>query len=288
MIDQITLSQFVAEIETTFANYTDSNDLDRISIKGWVIDRLRMFGTNICDFREHIVGIKGSKALLPENFKSLKMALKLNVNQLPNSQENSKEIPYKRYITHDVVWDAISQEYIKDNCKSQEVVEKLIIHKESISKYMDLVPLSLTKGIQKNSLDVECYNLHPSIRDAYTHQISITNRTINTNFKDGVIYIQYNSLPSDEDGEIVIPIITTGHIKEYIENYVKIKIAENLLLNNKNPTGMAQILPMWMQQDSKFYLQAKSEANWHGLQDGWQKKIHIKNRQNQNRYNLPK
>jgi hypothetical protein len=53
----------------------------------------------------------------------------------------------------------------------------------------------------------------------------------NTNFKKGLIYIKYNSLPSDENGEITIPIITTGDILRYITNYVKIQIAENLILN---------------------------------------------------------
>lgn len=282
------MSEFIAEIETTFQNYADSNDLDRISIKGWVIDRLRMFGKNICDYRETIIGVRGSKALLPENFKSLIMALKLDVTDSSTPQERYKEIPYKRYISHDVTWDSISQEYIKDNCKSQEIVEKLIVERQDITKYINLTPLSLVKGIQKNTLDVDCYNLHPSIRNAYSNQINITNRTINANFKEGVLYLQYNSLPSDEDGEIIIPIITTGHIKEYIENYVKIKIAENLILNNKNPTGVAQLLPMWIGQDSKFYLQAKSESNWSGLNNtNWQKEVYLKNRQNQNRYNLP-
>lgn len=283
------MSEFIAEMETTFQNYADSNDLDRISIKGWVIDRLRMFGKNICDYRETIIGVKGSKALLPENFKSLIMALKLDVTDSSTPQERYKEIPYKRYISHDVTWDSISQEYIKDNCKSQEIVEKLIVERQDITKYSNLTPLSLVKGIQKNTLDVDCYNLHPSIRNAYSNQINITNRTINANFKEGVLYLQYNSLPSDEDGEIIIPIITTGHIKEYIENYVKIKIAENLILNNKNPTGVAQLIPMWIGQDNKFYLQAKSESNWSGLNNtNWQKEVYLKNRQNQNRYNLPK
>lgn len=287
-MDSITLENFIAEIETTFQNYTDSNDLDRISIKGWVIDRLRMFGKNICDTRETVVGIKGSKALLPENFKSLILALQINPNYNSNTQDRFKEIPFKKYITHDVTWDSISHEYIKDNCQSQEVVEKLLIDREPISRYLEVTPLSLIKGIQKNTLDVDCYNLHPSIRNNYSHQINITNRALNTNFKEGLVYMKYNSLPSDEDNEIVIPIITTGHIKEYIENYVCIKIATNLILNNKNPTGVAQLLPMWMQQNGKLELEARSESNWSGMKLGWQQEVYKKNRENQNRYNLPK
>jgi hypothetical protein len=287
-METITIAEFLAEIETIFANYTDSNDLDRISIKGWVIDRLRMFGKNICDYREMVVGVKNSRALLPENFKSLSLALKIDTEFLKNNLERYKEIPIKKYITHDVVWDSLSQSYIKDNCQSQEVIESLIIDRQPIETFTRISPLSLTKGIQKSTLDIDCYNLHPSIRNSYEHQINITNRTINTNFKTGLIYLAYNSLPSDEEGEIVIPIISTGHLKEYIENYVKIKIAENLILNNRNPQGAGQLLPMWRADDNKFFIQAKSETNWGGLDKNWQKRIQQKKIENINRFNLPR
>lgn len=283
----ITLEELLAEVETIFANYSESNDLDRISIKGWVIDKLRSFGKNICDQREMVVGIENSRALLPENFKSLVLALKIE-GEIEQGESGYREVPFKTYITNDVQWDAISQTYIKNNCQSQLIVENLIVHNHPIEQYMHVAPLSLTKGIQKNTLDTNCYNLHPSIRNAYPHEINITNRTINTNFKKGLIYLQYNSLPSDEEGEIVIPIITTGDIYKFILLDVKIHIVESLLINNKNAESLKYLLQLWMSQYRQFYIEAKSEANFHGLSENWHLKAYNKNRENQNRYNLPR
>ena len=287
-MEKILFSEFMADIETTFQSYAETNDIDKISVKGWVIDKLRGFGKNICDTREVVLGVENSKVLLPENFKSLILALKVE-GEIQNEKDRYKEIPFKKYVTNDITYDSVSMEYIKNSCQSQIVIESLIQERQPIEHYMNMTPLSLVKGIQKNTLDVDCYNLHPSIRNAYPHQINITNRSLSANFKKGLIYIQYNSLPSDEDGEIAIPIITTSHIASYITNHVKIKIAENLIIGNKNPSpGLTQMLQMWMGQNRQFYIEAKSEANWAGLSKDFTKKMYAKNRQNQNRYNLPK
>jgi hypothetical protein len=286
-MEKLTLEQFIADIETFFSNYTDTNDVDRLSIKGWVIDRLRMFGKNICEYREEVITVNNSRALLGEGFKSLTLALKIE-GELDNTEANNvREIPYKKYITNDVVWDSLSQEYIKNNCQSQVVIEKLLINKEPLEKYMRVQPLSLIKGMQSSTLDANCYNLHPSIRNSYQDKISITNRALSTNFKNGLIYIQYNSLPMEDD-EIAIPIITTGHIKEYIENFVKIKITESIIAANRNPQGLTTLLSLWMQQDNRFFIQAKSESNWSGLSDGWAKKMYQKRMENMSRFNLSK
>lgn len=287
-MEKILFSEFMADIETTFQSYAETNDIDKISVKGWVIDKLRGFGKNICDTGEVVLGVENSKVLLPENFKSLILALKVE-GEIQNEKDRYKEIPFKKYVTNDITYDSVSMEYIKNSCQSQIVIESLIQERQPIEHYMNMTPLSLVKGIQKNTLDVDCYNLHPSIRNAYPHQISITNRSLSANFKKGLIYIQYNSLPSDEDGEIAIPILTTGDISLYIYNSIKIKIAEQLIVNNRNPNpGLQNLLQIWFGQDRLLEIKARSESNWGGLSQDFAQKMYAKNRQNQNRYNLPK
>lgn len=286
-MEKLTLEQFIAEIESIFQQYTDTNDIDRVSIKGWVIDRLRTFGKNICEYKEVIVGIEGSKSILPEDFKSLIMALKVSGEIGKYDDDEFREVAHKKYITHDVIWDSNAQEYIKDNCKSKVVVEKLLIKKDNLSNYLDFTPLSLVKGISSNSLDAECYNLHPSIRNNYEDKINITNRTLNSNFRKGLIYLQYNALPT-QDGEIAIPIISTGHIKQYVETYVKIKIAEDLIIKDKNPKGLTNLIPLWKQDERLLSVQAKSEASWNGMSKDWAKRLYAKRMENMARFNLPR
>lgn len=287
------LDEFISEIETTFSNYAETNDLDRISIKGWVITCLRKFGKNITEKRETIVDIKDSRVLLPEGFKSLNMALRIYPEGYEIHGDKRKvrdSFLYKEYIENEIKWDPISQEYIGDYCNTKFITEKIYINSDYINRYYRPEWLSLVEGMQKDTLDVDCLNLHPSIRNNQPYKISITGRTLNTNFKEGKIYLQYNSLPVGEDGEIIIPEITTGDIKNYVENFVKLKIAESLIVNTKNPQGLMQLLPMWKQDDRRLFIEAKSEANYKGLGIGnqWAKEMHKSRQKEMSRFNLPK
>jgi hypothetical protein len=281
-----TLDQFIAEIENTFSNYAETGDIDKISIKGWVISCLRGFGKNICDLRETVVEVENSKALLPENFKSLHLALRVDPIE-DEHHHHTHNFAYKQYIINPIRWDSISQEYIANNCDTKIVTEKLFLHNHH-HLHCHPTMLSLVKGMQKDTVDVDCLNIHPSIRNIHPDKISITNRTINANFRKGRVYVMYNSLPSDEDGEVAIPIITTGDILAYIENYVKIKIAESLIINSKNPQGLLSLMPMWKQDTRILKIKAESEANFNGLNNEWYLKLAEKNRKARNRYNLPR
>lgn len=290
-MELVTLDEFISEIETTFKNYSDTNDIDRISIKTWVINELRMFGKNICTKRETIADVKNARALLPETFRSLVLALKLSESDdVTGEPDVEKRLVLERQrIENPAEWSSVTRDYFVNNCETKIVTEKVYSHKEVQEKYYNTHFLSLMEGMQKDTLDVNCLNLHPSIRNNYPDKISITNRTLNTNFKEGKVYMQYNSLPCDENGEIAIPIISTGHIREYIENQVKIKIAEDLILGQKNPQGLISLLPLWNQSKRLFLIQAKSEANWNGFnQKEWAIKTQIENRARQNQYNLPR
>ena len=285
----VTLDEFIAEIETSFRNYADTNDIDRVSIKTWVINELRRFGKNICQMRETIVDVKGSRTLLPETFKSLIFALKLTPQDDITDNEGVEKtlIIERQRIENPAEWSTATRDYFVNYCESKIVTEKIYAYNEKQTKYYKPHLLGLIKGTQSDTLDVNCLNLHPSIRDTRPDKISITNRTLNTNFKEGRVYVKYNALPSMDD-EIAIPIITTGDIRKYIENYVKIKIAEDLIVNQRNPAGIQSILSMWIQNQRLFYIEAKSEASWNGISDKLHKDIYLQNRKRQNQYNLPR
>lgn len=285
----ITLEEFIAEIETTFSTYAETNDINRNSIKTWVILCLRKFGKNICEQKETVVNIATSRAVLPENFKSLSLALKITGdNQVSEPKENRKLIIEKQKIENPAQWSNVTMDYFVNYCDTKITTERIYTHIEKEHKWYDYKWLSLRKGIKQDVLDVKCLNMHPSIRNSYSDIISITGRTLNTNFETGKIYIQYNSLPSDEEGEIAIPFITTGDILEYIRNYVKIRLAEDLSLNQKSNPGLEKWASVWMQQDRVLEISARSEANWSGLSKGWENKYARKNRQYIDQYKLPK
>lgn len=286
----MTLEELISDVQTTFEVYNATGDIDKITIKTAVINTLRRFGKNICDLRETIVDVSNSRALLPETFKSLRMALKLAPEgfDTDGNKEEVKKYLSKQYVENPVVWDVINQEYIVNNCESKFVTESIFVHTNNVNLYYTPTWLSLSKAIQKDTLDVDCLNLHPKIRNTYADQISITNRTLNTNFKTGKVYLQYNSLPADEDGEIMIPVITTGDIEKFVINQVKIALAEPLILNSKNPQGVMTMLNIWKQEERLLGIRAKSEANWNGITPDLEKKTLQRKQYNLNKFSLPK
>lgn len=285
----ITLEEFTAKIETTFSIYAETNDIDRQTIKTLVIECLRQFGKNICDKRDAIVEVKNSRAVLNENFKSLILALKLgDADPLKKKKVEKKLIVEKQKIENPVKWDAIQRDYVANYCESKILTEKTYVYNQKNDLYYNYEWLSLKQGIKSTSLDVKCLNMHPSIRGAYPNYISITNRTINTNFKEGKIYLQYNALPSDEDGEIGIPIISTGDIDKYIENHVRIHLSQHLIINGKAAPSLNQLLGAWMGQERQLYILAKSEANWNFNEKEWALQTYKNNRKNEARYLLPR
>ena len=289
-MEKITLDEFIAEIESTFKIYADTNDIDRILIKTIVINELRKFGKNICDKREAIVDIKNSQVLLPENFKSLILALKLTPNEELDCKDNTEKrlIIERQHIENPAEWTTTTRDYFVNYCESKIVTEKVYAYNERVDKFYTPHFLSLYKGFSNSSLDTNCLNLHPSIRDSYSDKISITNRTLRTNFREGKIYIQYNSLPEDEEGEIVIPIFSTGSILNHIKNKVRIELGQHLILSQLNTSGLKELLPIWLQNERLYFIEAKSEANWAGMnQKEWTKQRQQRNRVEQNRFNLP-
>lgn len=283
----MTLTEFIAEIQAELPTYAD--DMDKITIKTNVLEQLRIFGNNICDMSETIVKVKNSRALLPENFKSLRLALKTEpfgctING--DKRNITDSYIYKERIENPAYFYEVNQEYIK-SCNSKIITEKITINNTAVDFYHRVQWLSLTPGLKKKFLTSDCLNLHPSIRNSYSNEISITARTLNANFKDGDVYLQYYALPTDEYGEIIIPEITTGDILRYIKTYVKVQIAELLIANNLNPQGIAQLYPVWQGQLPYLRISAQSEAKFKGAGKKWNKNLQKMNRREFSKFSLP-
>ena len=283
-MEKVSLEQFTAEIETSLSNYAESNDIDRQSIKTWVIQALRKFGKDICEKNETVVEVKNSRALLPETFKSLTFAVKVKTK--PFTDEESKQlVSEKKYIQNPAVYDILSGDYIVNYCQTYITTEQTYTNVEP-TKFYGYELLALAPHINKNTIDVDCFNLHSSIASK-PNEINIINRTLNANFKEGYIFLRYNSLPSDENGEPAIPVLSNGAILEYIENNCKWRIAENLIANNKNPLGLSSLYSTWRGLDASLLHAAKTESSFYGLGDGsWALKYYKQNLINRKRMGL--
>jgi hypothetical protein len=284
-----TLSEFIAEIENDFSTFAESGDLDTSSIKRWIIMELRRFGNNILEIQEKVLDIKNSQTTLPENFKSLKLALKLKPigSLLENSTKEDlrNSFAYTKRIEREAYFDDITLNYVAAN--STKIIEEAIILKSGSAKlYYHPEWLKIVKGIKGGGVSTDCLNISKAIRNKEVHEISINNNTLNTNFSEGQIYIQFYGLNIDEEGEIVIPDVM--HLDKYLEYYCKAKIAENLIANNRNPQALAQLLPLYKQEADKQFSNSMTASKFKALGENWQNKSRVQNRRNFNRFNLPR
>ena len=282
-MEKISLEQFTAEIETSLSNYAESNDIDRQSIKTWVIQALRKFGKNICEKNETVVEVKNSRALLPETFKSLTFAVKVKTK--PFTEEETKQLVLERkYIENPALYDILSGDYVVNYCETKIVTEKVYSNVES-PKFYGYELLALSQNINKDTIDTNCFNLHPYIANNKPNEISIVNRTLNCNFPSGFIYLRYNSLPQVEN-EIAIPIITTGAIHDYIENNITLKIAKNLIFNNKNAYGLKELYSSLKADDFTLLHAAQTESKMSGISPNFARKMYAVNLANRKRLGL--
>ena len=282
-MEKVSLEQFTAEIETSLSNYAESNDIDRQSIKTWVIQALRKFGKNICEKNETVVEVKNSRALLPETFKSLTFAVKVKTK--PFTEEESKQlVNEKSYIQNPAVYDILSGDYIVNYCQTYITTEQTYTNVEP-TKFYGYELLALAPHINKNTIDVDCFNLHSSIASK-PNEINIINRTLNANFKESYIFLRFNSLPMGADGEVAIPILSTGDIYNYIFNLVRVNIIENLILNNKNATTAGQLYQTLKAELRDLEHKAQTESKMSGLSKDWNRRFYKQTLINRKRLGL--
>ena len=270
-MEKVSLEQFTAEIETSLSNYAESNDIDRQSIKTWVIQALRKFGKNICEKNETVVEVKNSRALLPETFKSLTFAVKVKTK--PFTEEETKQLVLERkYIENEAQFDILTMDYVVNYCQTRVVTEKVYSNVEP-TKFYGYELLALAPNINRNAIDTNCINLHPYLQSK-PNEVNITARTMSTNFKEGIVFLRFNSLPMGEDGEICVPILTTGDIYNYIFQMVRVNIIENIILNNKNAAAAGQLYPSLKAELRDLEHKAQCESKYSGLSKGWDRKMY--------------
>jgi hypothetical protein len=96
-----------------------------------------------------------------------------------------------------------------------------------------LIPLRMQKSV---SVSADCFNVNTRGRyDAY-----IKNGFMHTNFDEGVIFINYQSLMEDDDGNLLV--LDHPYCNEYYEYALKQRIYENLFMSGENVSNHMQLM----------------------------------------------
>lgn len=283
-MDNISINELIAEIEAKYPTLAESGDIDKNSIVFTVINALRKFGVNVQKLKSEVLFIDNSKAMLPEDFKTLK-----KINLLDpigctidgNKEDIKNSYIFRQRIENPAYWNEITAEYVA-RCDTKIITEKIELNNSKLNYHYHPKELEIVNTPEANSIAADC------IKTKSPYKATISNSVLNTNFDRGRVYIEYYSLQTNEDGDLVIPIFSTGAIYDYIENLIKIEISEYLINNNLNPQGISQLYQVAIQKDIPLKSLAMKESKFHGLGKDWDKSFKRNNQKYFTKFRLPR
>lgn len=275
----MTIKQFIADFKTQNASYNSSGLIDDLSVFSWVYRALTSFGNDIMELQDAVVEIKNGRGRLPKGFHDLRSAHLCTPSGYFTKEEDMPIIQNTRAWTErqdsSFKWELCNECYREK--RENLVVEKTYINAREICfYYKKSKPLYLAKHIKKSSF-IEEYR-RASLGMDNSQEISVNGTTMYTNFKDGFVYIEFFGIPTNENGEMLIPEIGIGFI-EYIETYVNHRFYE-FLLKNVNDEKVASLFQLYSNQLPIKRGTAFTEVKFAGLTPSSFRKMALKNRAN--------
>jgi hypothetical protein len=273
-------NEFLADIKSSMKQYASAGLIDDLSVHNWIIEGLNNFNILPTIKVEAVINVKDNSAKLPAGFKTLYSAIKCEPYVCTIEKEESKDVLqdfyfYKVRELKNTDWNFC------DPCELEEtescVVEKVYLHNGTKANFyynnVQDLKLKLTPHVKRTKCDKDCVNF--SVYDA-PNEISIQNKTIYTNFKEGSIFMVYNGYEEDEEGFIIIPETEEGHLNKYLQAYVKKQIIFELLTNSDNTTNEQFLFGVLERDETIFFAKASGEMKMKrvlGSIDNYKKKI---------------
>ena len=288
----MTRKQLVAEIATQMKQYDEYGLIDYISINNWIRNALREFGGNIMSNLEEVLEVKDGKAKLPENFYSLYMAVKCDMSHYELNDKKDKKylqtsIFYTERLEKSLYWDNTFEEPCLKGVDCSYIKEDTYFVDSTNNKrpinlyYTNPTLLKLKKGHMRPKCDKDS----PNLGDFYSdYEITIENNYLFTNFNKGNIYIQYRGLPTDEEGDLIIPEIQRNKLVEYIQYTCIRRTLQNLLLNSDDP-NIGQKFQLYKQLENEAYAAAKNDTINEGML-GWREEAKKNNRARRRKFEV--
>ena len=224
----------IEEVKSKLRKYSDGGLIDDNSLYREIVLGLKTFGNAVNELQETVVEVRDGKADLPEGFVSLSFAylcepLGFEKGEDIQIQDLQSSIFFIERTERGSVWNECNP-----CCKESEekvIKESLYFNDNKVNFYYrkpTLLRLS-AKSLKRKTIHNKCRNRY--VKEG-SNVIDINGTTLQTNFKEGYVYMQYYSLPTDEEGRIDIPETFNGHLEKYLEYRLLSELALNLMGNN--------------------------------------------------------
>jgi hypothetical protein len=146
------------------------------------------------------------------------------------------------------------------NCKGDKYELIQVVGTTSYNTYTSMIPLRL-KASQE--IDCECPNLYYN----GDNEGWIKNGYLFTTFQDGKVYLNYQGLMENEQGQLLVP--DHDLINEYYEYALKMRIMENLYLNGEDVAQRMQLLEQRLKASRNQALSLVNTPNFKEMEKLW-------------------
>lgn len=253
--------EFLSEIKSNLQSHVSSGLIDDSQIYSLMLDGLSELSIMPTIRIETILDVKNNKVKLPDGFRSLYSAVKCEPFGVISEDDDKKDVLLDTYLykvreTNTLSWNTCNPCDVTetDSC----IVEKVYLHDGSKHNIyynnVQSLKLKLTPHVRRNKCDKECVNFKVVNSP---NEISINNKYLYTNFKEGSIFMVYNGYDEDDDGFVIIPETPGNNVYKFLKAYV-IKELIKILMINGDLTGVEQNLLSLYTQESMLYLQKAS------------------------------
>ena len=273
-----TFNQFLAEIKSDMNQYFETGLINDVSVYKWVNKALKKFGSTIMIYHEAVIEVENNKGVLPDNFYSLKHALKCDKDFIECSKD-TEPILLRSAFWNDIQlkqkeWNVCTDECVSNCVQEFTIRDKTYIDGAVFNRYYKApVELRLSKTFKKSLCDNECFNKYSS---ESPYEININGNTLYTNFKQGDVYIKYKGLELDEEGLVIIPDTPKGELDTYISYHVKRNILE-IAKENKDDANISDMLKYYLGMENQALALALTEVKFSNLTPSSLYKLRLRN-----------
>src|SRR5699024_7559824 len=267
----ITQEQVFAEVKNNLRTYDEYDLIDEISLKNWFISSIKKFGNNVMVTTDAILDVNNNKTELPDDFWHLKEAWRYEPHHYC-SNKGKIPIEYKRGFNNKGVSDDC-------DCDTSSYVSKQYVSGTSSFYVYYNKPSKLVLGssFDQRVVSRDCLNLPNKVVHKNNNLINIVNRTINTEFKDGNIYLIYDALPTDLKGNVAVPDTQHGELLNYVIKNLEYRVVRDILLNEEDPNSVGKLNLLRAERNDAFNLAMTETKSGSFSPKSW-KNIRNKNR----------
>lgn len=285
------VDSLIAEIESSNFFKDNPHLIDKASIYRWVHLALKNFGLNIMQKKSKVVEIENFQGTLDFDFGKLALAAHCDRGNCVVHGTKDKLLDSYFYSdkmkTNYIVESSVKEDSAcaTDTCKDSEtrIIEKFYLHDTGCDvslHYKNPCYVKLGRDVLNEICTKDCVNQY--VKDS-PYSIQIRNQTIYANFKEGVLYIEYYALPTDENGLPIIPHSDRGKLEQFIEAHIKVKILADAQLS-KDAQNIQGIFGYYVDEERTLKKEAKDDLSPMSIKQIYE--VINANKQRMNNYNI--